>query len=179
MLTVAAQGRSVRTPLPSPANISSSQPVAEEDPANHALMPEHSVMGATMRLLHAAILSLCTSCQPCPACFTSRACRDLCHQACTYLWLRTASLVLGSLVGAVVFCARFSILIACLCRAVVVVGDEQGHVGVGCASAKEVIQAVSKAVADGKRSLVTVPLTAGATFPHRVDAYFGAAKVTP
>ena len=79
---------------------------------------------------------------------------------------------------AMVTCATLSILIACLCRAVVVVGDEQGHVGVGCASAKEVIQAVSKAVADGKRSLVTVPLTAGATFPHRVDAYFGAAKVT-
>jgi len=32
------------------------------------------------------------------------------------------------------------------CRAVVVVGDEQGQVGVGCASAKEVVQAVSKAV---------------------------------
>ena len=86
--------------------------------------------------------------------------------------------MLGSLVGAVAICAKFSILIACLCRAVVVVGDEQGHVGVGCASAKEVIQAVSKAVADGKRSLVTIPLTAGASFPHRVDAYFGAAKVT-
>jgi small subunit ribosomal protein S5 len=63
-------------------------------------------------------------------------------------------------------------------RAVVVVGDENGRVGVGCAAAKEVIQAVQKAVTDAKRSLIKVPLTgAASTFPHRIDGYFGAAKV--
>ncbi|DBA93220.1 TPA: ribosomal protein S5 [Trebouxia sp. C0005] len=62
-------------------------------------------------------------------------------------------------------------------RAVVVVGDEQGQVGVGCASAKEVVQAVAKAVVGAKNELVRVPLTNSATFPHRIDGYFGAAKV--
>lgn len=62
-------------------------------------------------------------------------------------------------------------------RAVVVIGDEAGTVGVGCASAGEVIQAVKKAVADAKRNLVTVPLNKNNSFPHRIDGIFGAAKV--
>lgn len=62
-------------------------------------------------------------------------------------------------------------------RAVVVVGDEKGKVGVGCAAAKEVVIAVQKAVIDAKKSLITVPLTSQMTFPHRSEAYFGAAKV--
>ena len=49
------------------------------------------------------------------------------------------------------------------CRAVVVVGDEQGQVGVGCASAKEVVQAVAKAVVGAKNELVRVPLTQSAS----------------
>ena len=57
------------------------------------------------------------------------------------------------------------------------VGDEQGQVGVGCASAKEVVQAVAKAVVRAKTELVRVPLTNASTFPHRIDGYFGAAKV--
>lgn len=60
---------------------------------------------------------------------------------------------------------------------VVIVGDEKGQVGVGCSSAKEVVQAVAKAVVDAKNSLVTVPLARNSTFPHRIDGYFGAAKV--
>lgn len=59
----------------------------------------------------------------------------------------------------------------------VVVGDENGTVGVGCASAKEVLQAVRKAVADAKRNMVTVPLNKASSFPHRFDGIFGAAKV--
>ena len=58
-----------------------------------------------------------------------------------------------------------------------VVGDEQGQVGVGCASAKEVVQAVAKAVVRAKAELVRVPITNASTFPHRMDGYFGAAKV--
>ena len=64
-------------------------------------------------------------------------------------------------------------------RAVVVVGDENGTVGVGCASAGEVIGAVRKAVVDAKRNLVSVPLNKNASFPHRIDGIFGAAKVRP
>jgi small subunit ribosomal protein S5 len=59
----------------------------------------------------------------------------------------------------------------------VVVGDENGTVGVGCDSAKEVVQAVRKAVVDAKRKLVTVPLTKTNSFPHRFDGRFGSAKV--
>ena len=62
-------------------------------------------------------------------------------------------------------------------RCVVIVGDENGQVGVGCASAKEVVQGVAKAVALAKTELVRVPLTNASTFPHRIDGYFGAAKV--
>lgn len=62
-------------------------------------------------------------------------------------------------------------------RAVVVVGNERGKVGVGCAAAKEVVTAVQKAAIDAKRNLVTVPLTKNYTFPHRMDGIFGAAKV--
>jgi small subunit ribosomal protein S5 len=62
-------------------------------------------------------------------------------------------------------------------RAVVVVGNENGTVGVGCASAKEVVTAVQKAAVDAKRNLVTVPLSKSSSFPHRFDGVFGAARV--
>ena len=39
-----------------------------------------------------------------------------------------------------------------------VIGDEKGRVGVGTATAKEVVDAVQKAVADGKKHLITVSL---------------------
>ena len=41
-------------------------------------------------------------------------------------------------------------------------------------SAKQVVTAVQKAVLDGKRSLVKVPLNKDNSFPHRIDGYFGA-----
>lgn len=63
------------------------------------------------------------------------------------------------------------------CAAQVVVGDENGTVGVGCDSAGEVVQAVRKAVVDAKRNLVSVPLNKNNSFPHKVDGIFGAAKV--
>ena len=65
----------------------------------------------------------------------------------------------------------------CSCRAVVVVGNEKGTVGVGTATAKEVIDAVQKAVSDAKKHFITVPLTRSSSFPHRFDGIFGAAKV--
>ncbi|KAL9236790.1 hypothetical protein vseg_011419 [Gypsophila vaccaria] len=62
-------------------------------------------------------------------------------------------------------------------RAIVVVGDKKGQVGVGCAKAKEVISAVQKAATDARRNIVTVPMTKYLTFPHRVEADYGAARV--
>lgn len=60
--------------------------------------------------------------------------------------------------------------------AVVVVGDREGHVGVGLGKAGEVPEAIRKGVEQAKKSLVTVPLTGG-TIPHRVDTEFGSSKV--
>ena len=44
-------------------------------------------------------------------------------------------------------------------RAIVVVGNEKGQVGVGVGKAGDVIGAVRKGVSDGKKNLVRVPLT--------------------
>lgn len=52
-------------------------------------------------------------------------------------------------------------------RAVVVIGDKKGTVGVGVGSAKEVITAVQKSATDARRHLITVPMTKYLTFPHR------------
>ncbi|KAI3924708.1 hypothetical protein MKX01_034270 [Papaver californicum] len=62
-------------------------------------------------------------------------------------------------------------------RAVVVVGDKQGQVGVGVGKAKEVVSAVQKSAVNARRNIITVPLTKYSTFPHRADGDYGAAKV--
>ena len=61
-------------------------------------------------------------------------------------------------------------------RAVVVVGNAKGQVGVGVGKALEVINAIQKAIADAKRNLITVPLI-NSTIPHEVLGRSGAAKV--
>ncbi|CAN1229457.1 30S ribosomal protein S5, chloroplastic [Linum grandiflorum] len=53
-------------------------------------------------------------------------------------------------------------------RAVVVVGNKQGQVGVGVGKAKEVAAAVQKSTINARRNVVTVPLTKYSTFPHRI-----------
>ncbi len=60
--------------------------------------------------------------------------------------------------------------------ALVVVGDESGHVGFGKGKAKEVPEAIRKAVEAAKRSLVKVNVIDG-TIPHRIDGIFGAGKI--
>ncbi|KAK7400595.1 hypothetical protein VNO78_11805 [Psophocarpus tetragonolobus] len=62
-------------------------------------------------------------------------------------------------------------------RAVVVVGDKNGQVGVGVGKAKEVISAVQKSAVNARRNIVQVPMTKYSTFPHRSEANYGAAKV--
>merc|ERR1711964_104534 len=62
-------------------------------------------------------------------------------------------------------------------RAIVVIGDEKGKVGVGVASAKEVTVAVAKAVTDAKRNLLTVPLSRSKSIPHPIEGRAGASRV--
>ena len=58
----------------------------------------------------------------------------------------------------------------------VVVGDGEGHVGVGLGKAIEIPEAVRKATEDAKKNLISVP-TVGTTIPHRQIGVFGAGRV--
>ena len=60
--------------------------------------------------------------------------------------------------------------------ALVVVGDENGHVGVGMAKALEVPEAIRKAIDDAKKHIIEVPLV-GTTIPHELIGEFGAGRV--
>ena len=60
--------------------------------------------------------------------------------------------------------------------AVVVVGDENGHVGIGNGKAAEVPDAIKKAIEDAKKNLVEVPVV-GTSIPHEFVGEFGSAKV--
>ena len=62
-------------------------------------------------------------------------------------------------------------------RAIVVIGDENGKVGVGVAKADDVINAFKKAKTDGQKNLITVPLTKTLSIPHNVSGRFGACKI--
>ena len=60
--------------------------------------------------------------------------------------------------------------------ALVVVGDENGHVGSGLGKAMEVPEAIRKGMEDAKKNLIKVPLN-GTTIPHQTTGIFGAGKV--
>jgi small subunit ribosomal protein S5 len=60
--------------------------------------------------------------------------------------------------------------------ALVVVGDENGHVGIGAGKAMEVPDAIKKAVEDAKKNLIEVPMV-GTTIPHRIKGHFGAGQI--
>ncbi len=60
--------------------------------------------------------------------------------------------------------------------AVVVVGDENGHVGIGNGKAAEVPDAIKKAIEDAKKNLIEVPIV-GTTVPHEYLGIFGSASV--
>lgn len=60
--------------------------------------------------------------------------------------------------------------------ALIVVGDGNGHVGVGLGKAAEVPEAIRKGIEDAKKNIVTISLN-GSTIPHDVIGKFGASMV--
>ena len=60
--------------------------------------------------------------------------------------------------------------------ALMVVGDKNGHVGVGLGKAAEVPEAIRKGIEDAKKNMITVSLK-GTTIPHEVIGEFGAGRV--
>jgi small subunit ribosomal protein S5 len=61
-------------------------------------------------------------------------------------------------------------------NALVVVGDRNGHVGIGAGKAGEISEAIRKGTEAAKKSVVEVAVANG-TIPHEVTGKFGAAKV--
>lgn len=61
-------------------------------------------------------------------------------------------------------------------RAVVVIGNKRGKVGLGTGKANDVQAAVKKAASDAKRNMIRIPL-AGHTIPHGVDIKHKAARI--
>jgi len=60
--------------------------------------------------------------------------------------------------------------------ALVIVGDENGHVGKGLGKAAEIPDAIRKGIEDAKKNLIEVPLRES-TIPHETIGVFGAGKV--
>lgn len=62
-------------------------------------------------------------------------------------------------------------------RVVVVVGNTLGKVGIGIAKADDVTKAVQKAVNNGRKNLILIPLTSNKTIPHLTNGRFGASNL--
>jgi len=60
--------------------------------------------------------------------------------------------------------------------ALVIVGDENGHVGKGIGKAAEIPDAIRKGIEDAKKNLIYVPIH-GSTIPHETLGVFGAGKI--
>jgi small subunit ribosomal protein S5 len=62
-------------------------------------------------------------------------------------------------------------------RACVGLGDKKGKVGIGLAKGADVTMAITKAVNQAKKNMITVPLTDTASIPHEIKHKFGASLI--
>nr|ARW68761.1 ribosomal protein S5 [Palisada sp.] len=62
-------------------------------------------------------------------------------------------------------------------RAVLVIGNENGQIGVGVGKASDVIGAVKKGVTNAKKNVINIPLTKYYSIPHPIYGISGAAKI--
>ena len=62
-------------------------------------------------------------------------------------------------------------------RAVVIVGDNKRKVGVGVGRADDINMAIDKAILNGKKNLINVPLTLKYSVPHVIKTSYGACKI--
>lgn len=61
-------------------------------------------------------------------------------------------------------------------RVTVIVGDLQGHVGIGKGNTLEIPRAIEQGIRDAQRNMIHVPIKDG-TIPHEVEGHFKAARV--
>jgi small subunit ribosomal protein S5 len=62
-------------------------------------------------------------------------------------------------------------------RAVVIIGDAKRKVGVGVGRADDVNLAIDKAILNGKKNLITLPLTINSSIPHVIGIKYGACSI--
>jgi small subunit ribosomal protein S5 len=62
-------------------------------------------------------------------------------------------------------------------RAVVIIGDNKRKVGVGIGRAEDVNLAIDKAILNGKKNLINVPLTLKDSIPHVINSQYGACSI--
>lgn len=60
--------------------------------------------------------------------------------------------------------------------AIVIVGDQAGHVGFGTGKAQEVPEAIRKASENAKKALIEIPMV-GSTIPHEVIGHYGSGRI--
>jgi small subunit ribosomal protein S5 len=58
-------------------------------------------------------------------------------------------------------------------RAIIVVGDRKGNIGLGVSKGLDVSQAIEKATRVAKKNLMVVPINKEGTIDHEVEAKFG------
>ena len=61
-------------------------------------------------------------------------------------------------------------------RAIVIIGNEAGKVGVGVGRAEDVVTAITKGISDARNNVISIPLTRNKTIPHLTVGDYGACR---